>query len=401
MTLDHLGIATDSPAAVALFERLLGAGPYKRETVQREGVQTIFFGDGGAPGAAPKLELLASLADDSPVGQFLVRRGPGLHHIAFEVADLPAEMERVRQLGIRLLADAPKPGADGKQIVFLHPKDTAGVLVELCQSVRTPPERVDVPHGGSTISAWVSGPADAPPLVVLHGAVGSTALHTDRLIRHWERAFRCVGIDFEGHGASGDVAGPDGTPRTPTWADFVGDVTATMDHLDIASAHVFGFSMGAGVALALAQQAPERVRRLAVHGVNVQWRPEEVPPMVDPMEPGRLTAEAPAWAQRLEEAHGARWADLARRTADFTRRLPDQWMTDAELATITAPTWISHGDSDRHFSLDHPVHLRRMIPNARLAILPGVDHPLQTADTADLAARIGAFLEEEESGSRA
>lgn len=392
VTLDHLGIAVDSPAAIALFERLLGAAPYKVETVAREGVETTFFGDGGATGAAPKLEMLSSLAPDSPVGAYLAKRGPGLHHVAFEVPDLPAEMERVRGLGLRLLADEPRAGADGKQIVFLHPKDTAGVLVELCQSVRTPPERVDVPFAGSTLAAWVSGPADAPPLVVLHGALGSTTLETDRLIRHWERTFRVVGLDFEGHGASGDVI-VDGAPRVPTWADFVDNVRAAADHLALERFTLFGFSMGGGVALAAALAMPERVTRLAVHAVNVQWAEEEVAPMVDPMEPGTLARESPFWARRLVETHGDRWPDLARRMAAFTRALPEQVMVDDVLRGIATPTFVSHGDADRFFSLDHPVHLRQTLPDARLAVLPGVDHPIQTLDAAAFAAMVGAFLQ--------
>lgn len=392
MHLDHIGVAVDSPAALALFERLLGAAPYKVETVAREGVETTFFGDGGAPGAAPKLEMLAALAPDSPVGAFLAKRGPGLHHVAFEVADLRAEMERVRGLGLRLLADEPRAGADGKQIVFLHPKDTAGVLVELCQSVRTPPARVDVPYAGTTLAAWVSGPADAPPLVVLHGALGSTTLETDRLIRYWERAFRVVGVDFEGHGASGDVAGEDGAPRVPAWADFVDNVRAVADHLALGRFALFGFSMGGGVALAVAHAMPERVSRLAVHAVNVQWAEAEVAPMVDPMEPATLARETPFWARRLAETHGERWPDLARRMAAFTRALPDQRMADDVLRGIATPTFVSHGDADRFFSLDHPVHLRRTLPDARLAVLPGVDHPIQTLDAAAFAAMAGAFL---------
>lgn len=392
MHLDHLGIAVDSPAAIALFERLLGAAPYKAETVAREGVETTFFGDGGAAGAAPKLEMLSSLAPDSPVGAYLAKRGPGLHHVAFEVADLPAEMDRVRGLGIRLLADEPRAGADGKQIVFLHPKDTAGVLVELCQSLRTPPTRVDVPFAGTTLAAWVSGPADAPSLVVLHGALGSTALETDRLIRHWERSFRVVGVDFEGHGASGDVAGDDGAPRVPAWADFVDNVRAVLDHLGIERTALFGFSMGGGVALAVAHAMPARVSRLAVHAVNVQWAEEEVAPMVDPMEPDALRRESPFWAQRLAETHGDRWPDLARRMAAFTRALPEQVMVDDVLRGTATPTFVTHGDADRFFSLDHPVHLRQTLPDARLAVLPGVDHPIQTLDAPAFAAMVGPFL---------
>ena len=140
-TLEHLGIAvTDASEAVALFERLLGAKPYKVETVEHEGVRTYFFGDGGKAGSAPKLELLEPLGPESPVAKFLDKHGPGLHHVAFEVDDLEAEMERLASLGFRLLAHEPQTGADGKRIVFLHPKSTGGVLVELCQTMESKPE---------------------------------------------------------------------------------------------------------------------------------------------------------------------------------------------------------------------------------------------------------------------
>ena len=178
MTLDHVGIAA-LPEARALFEALLGSAPYRTETVEREGVTTVFFGDGGRASAAPKLELLETDAADSPVGKFLAGRGPGVHHLAFEVPSLDKAMARVRTLGLRLLGE-PREGADGKRIVFLHPKDTAGVLVELLETPRAPRETIRVPTAGAEVAVHVSGPAEAPPLVVLHGALGSTALETAR-----------------------------------------------------------------------------------------------------------------------------------------------------------------------------------------------------------------------------
>ncbi len=111
---------------------------------------------------------------ESPVGRFLASRGPGVHHLAFEVRSLDAALAHVDALGLRRLG-APRAGADGKRIAFLHPKDTAGVLVELLETPRMPRETVHVPVGGGveaggTVAVHVSG--EGPPLVVLHGALG-------------------------------------------------------------------------------------------------------------------------------------------------------------------------------------------------------------------------------------
>lgn len=126
--IEHLGVAVaDEAAAVARYTQLLGHAPYKSEVVEREGVKTIFFQAG-----QNKIELLVATRPDSPVAKFIEKRGEGLHHVAFAVGDIRAEMARLRAEGFELLADAPKPGADGKEIVFLHPRSTGGVLVELC-----------------------------------------------------------------------------------------------------------------------------------------------------------------------------------------------------------------------------------------------------------------------------
>lgn len=132
MKLEHIGIAVKSlKDSDELFTRLLGKSPYKMEEVESEGVKTSFFQAGG-----PKVELLESAGDDSPIGKFIARRGEGIHHLAFNVEDILAEMARLKQEGFRLLNEVPKPGADNKVVCFLHPKDTNGVLVELCQEIR-------------------------------------------------------------------------------------------------------------------------------------------------------------------------------------------------------------------------------------------------------------------------
>lgn len=121
--------------------------------------------------------------------------------------------------------------------------------------------------------------------------------------------------------------------------------------------------------------------------------------MVDPMEPDTLRRASSFWAQRLAETHGDRWPDLARRMAAFTRALPEQAMADDVLRGIATPTFVSHGDADRFFSLDHPVHLRRTLPDARLAVLPGVDHPIQTLDAAAFARMAVAFLQPQQTAT--
>jgi methylmalonyl-CoA/ethylmalonyl-CoA epimerase len=126
--IEHIGIAVkDLSISVPLFEQLLNTPCYKTESVEREGVDTAFFQTGES-----KIELLQATQEDSPIAKFIVKKGEGMHHIAFAVEDIEAEMRRLQALGFELLSDAPKPGADGKMVCFLHPKGTNGVLVELC-----------------------------------------------------------------------------------------------------------------------------------------------------------------------------------------------------------------------------------------------------------------------------
>ena len=127
--IEHLGIAVqDLEKANALFEALFDHAPYKMESVEREGVSTSFFRLGET-----KVELLEATKDTSAIAKYVEKRGPGLHHVAFAVDDIRAEMARLRERGFQLLQEEPVPGADGKIICFLHPKSTNGVLVELCQ----------------------------------------------------------------------------------------------------------------------------------------------------------------------------------------------------------------------------------------------------------------------------
>jgi methylmalonyl-CoA/ethylmalonyl-CoA epimerase len=127
--IEHIGIAvSDIDQANELYHKLLGTGPYKSEEVESQGVITSFFRNG-----PNKIELVAPTSPDSPIAKYLDKKGEGLHHIAFDVADIRQEMARLKQEGFKLLSEEPQSGADNKLICFVHPKSTHGVLIELCQ----------------------------------------------------------------------------------------------------------------------------------------------------------------------------------------------------------------------------------------------------------------------------
>jgi methylmalonyl-CoA/ethylmalonyl-CoA epimerase len=129
--IEHIGIAVNNlEIAGPIYEKLLNSSIYKIEEVLSENVKTAFLQCG-----PNKIELLEALAADSPVAKFITKKGEGIHHIAFEVDDIVAEMERLKLAGFVLLSDTPKPGADNKLVCFVHPKSAGGVLVELCQEI--------------------------------------------------------------------------------------------------------------------------------------------------------------------------------------------------------------------------------------------------------------------------
>ena len=129
MKIEHLGIAIKSlETSDNLFAKLLGKSNYKQESVEREGVTTSFYQLGES-----KIELLEVSNPESPIAKFIDKKGEGIHHIAFGVEDIRAEIERLKAEGFVFISEEPKDGADNKLVVFLHPKSTNGVLVELCQ----------------------------------------------------------------------------------------------------------------------------------------------------------------------------------------------------------------------------------------------------------------------------
>ena len=129
--IEHIGIAVkDLKKSNELFATLLGCSHYKIEEVISEGVKTSFFKSGPT-----KIELLEATSIESPIAKFIEKKGEGIHHIAFAVSDITSEMARLKAEGFKILNESPKKGADNKLVVFLHPKSTNGVLIELCQEI--------------------------------------------------------------------------------------------------------------------------------------------------------------------------------------------------------------------------------------------------------------------------
>ena len=134
LKIEHIGIAVKELAgSIPLFEKLLNTTCYKIETVESEQVNTAFFKKGET-----KIELLESITGEGVIAKFINKKGDGIHHIAFEVADIEAEMARLQDEGFILLNDIPRQGADNKLVCFLHPKETNGVLIELCMERKNP-----------------------------------------------------------------------------------------------------------------------------------------------------------------------------------------------------------------------------------------------------------------------
>lgn len=130
--IEHIGIAVKSlEKSIPLFEKLLNTPCYKTETVANEAVKTAFLKTG-----ENKIELLESEDAEGVIAKYIDKKGEGIHHIAFEVKDILAEMARLKSQGFTLLNDTPKPGADNKLVCFLHPKETNHILFELCQEIK-------------------------------------------------------------------------------------------------------------------------------------------------------------------------------------------------------------------------------------------------------------------------
>ncbi len=132
MHIDHIGIAVENlEKAIQTYEKLLDTECYKREVVEEQQVDTAFFRTGES-----KVELLGATSPDSVIAKYVEKKGEGMHHVAFEVEDIRAELDRLKKEGFEVLNEEPKRGADNKLVAFVHPRDNHGVLVELCQGIK-------------------------------------------------------------------------------------------------------------------------------------------------------------------------------------------------------------------------------------------------------------------------
>ncbi|MEM6327798.1 MAG: alpha/beta fold hydrolase, partial [Bacteroidota bacterium] len=266
-----------------------------------------------------------------------------------------------------------------KQIVFLHPKDTAGVLVELCASAPLVRDPLSVTVGGREIAGWALGREDGPVFLALHGALG-TSEQMERFAEVWARDVRVIALDLPGHGGSRD-------DREMTWATFTEGVVGVLDALDLRDVRLFGYSLGAGVGLQVARHRPERISRLALHAPNVQWTAREVTRMTDGL---RNVTEAVG--ARLASLHGPDWREVVSRMIAFSERLPSRWISDDALAEVSAPALVSIGDRDGLFEVEAALHLARTLPEARLWVIPGAEHALASLDTEAVARAVAEWL---------
>lgn len=296
--LEHIGIAVaDATHTATVLEKVLGLPVYKVEEVTSERVRTHFLDAGGA-----KLELVEATAPDSPIAKFLEKNREGLHHLAFEVGDIDRAWARAKEAGLEVLGDGPKAGADGMRIFFLHPRSTAGLLVEFCarQPVTLAPRVIEV--GGRSITTYAAGRDGDPRLLVLPDAGGMGLAH---------------GLAQDWHVVAADTM--DLVDREPTSRELeeqAGVMIRVMDAYAWPAAAVLGFGLGASAALFLAGSQPERVTAVVAHAprtMPTNTRPPAAPVLISgyDADPTFTPADAVRLLERYPDARLAITPDRA------------------------------------------------------------------------------------------
>lgn len=379
--LEHIGIAVKEASRIEeLLHELLGLRSYKSEEISEQNVRATFVS-----AETTKLELLEATAANSTLRKYLDRHGEGIHHLAFEVEDIFETYRAVQELGLEPVDEAPRPGADGRQVFFLHPRQTHGILIELCQDTSPPLNPVLVEYRGDSLATYRAGNPAHPPIMILHGALGATELETRGLFEELAKDHFVIAIDFPGHGASEDV---DELPLT--LEGLVDVVTTVMDAAALETASIFGFSFGGNVGLTMARERPSRLERLISHGANPFWRASQTPELFDPE---IIEEEHPAWAQRLDLIHGSQqWRRTATRFLAAVEGRSGTLLTEELVQAVEQPVLVTGGDRDPLTPLTDTIRLFELLPESELAVLPNTTHPFQHVDAKTYARHVRAFM---------
>lgn len=208
-------------------------------------------------------------------------------------------------------------------------------------------------------------------LLLLPGLLGTVQTHWQKFLDPLARQFRVVLMELRGHGRSGNNA------NALTAARMTQDVAGLLNHLNIEQTHIAGYSLGGYLGLLLHLQQPERVQTLLMHATKFYWTPEVVAGMTKQLDPEKIAAKVPKYAQQLAGEHGEdRWRDLLREASGFVENMLSDGIIEAVAARAVCPILVSVGDRDELIPVAEALTLSRALPNGSLIVLPNVKHPL-------------------------
>lgn len=239
-----------------------------------------------------------------------------------------------------------------------------------------------------------AGTADRPPIILLHGILGSVQSELLPLLPLLSARFRVLALDFTMHGESRNV------DESLTLERLSDNLCDAMDSSGLGSAHVFGYSLGGYVGLNVATHRPERIRSLMMHGTKFYWTPENAGLFAHDLDPSHISAKQPRWATRLAALHATQgenhWKALCAAAAAFVQTLPGA-LTDENANAVRCPVQVSIGDRDELVSFEEAVSLYRALGNGSLCIYPATRHPITMIDYTMLAEQITRFVVNAES----
>ncbi len=214
------------------------------------------------------------------------------------------------------------------------------------------------------------GDPGLPTLLLLPGLLGSIQMQWRAFISPLAEQYHVVATDLRGHGRSRNSAG------SLHISDMVRDTALLMDTLNIATAHIGGYSLGGYIGLQLHLEQPERVQTLLMHATKFYWSDAVAAGMKKQMNPEAIRAKVPKYAEQLAVEHGEeRWPQLLQEASVMVEGLPSGGLQEADAARATCPIVVSTGDRDELIPIEESVRLSRAIPSAQLMVLPGVRHP--------------------------